>query len=379
MNRIQILVQEITQVMSDYNQIAVYRSSTQTGIYTELTTISTRIDLVAGQKVYYFVDETGGASSWYKSAYYDSVEDEFSASSDAFQISSISKIGYTFRNYTPPENEWGTVLTADDMRFTYLWGIDLKASDISSSEVDDDQLLNAIEESVTLWEDELDIIIRKRIFKTDPLSTLNHKPSWEYGVDYTDEEDPYDFEKIEWNNFGFVQLRHRPVLSVEECKLYDRLGNQILDLIADHWMRVHKFAGQLNLYPSTGYGVQGGYVGTSIFAAYPAMFGSKYPDGIRVDYTCGYKDSDFVPKSLRNIIGMTAALAVLGWIGDGLLAGFSSSSLSLDGLSESFSSTQSATSAYFGARIKSYLDQIKEFRKTGRLKFGNVPFGIISS
>lgn len=381
MNRIQIAVQEITQVMGIYDQIAIYRSTTETGTYSEITGVGTRIELVAGCKVYYYVDANGSDTHWYKTAFYDSDGVVFSSQSDPFQVSAAAKVGYTFRNYTPPTNEWGEVLTADDMRHTYLWGIDLQAQDISKSSVDDDQLIHAVEEAVALWEEELDIIIRKRIYKTAPASTLNQKPEWEYGVDYTHELDPLEYESNQWWNLGFLQLPHRPILSIDSFALYDRLDNKILDLLADDWIRLDKFAGQINAYPRTGSGIgrTGGYAGSSVFAAYGGMFSSNYPQGFRLDYTAGYKNSDFVPKSIRSVVGMSAALILLAWVGDGLLAGFSSSSLSLDGLSESFSSTQSATSAFFGARIKDYQDRIKEFRKIGKLKFGNIPIGIITS
>ena len=57
------------------------------------------------------------------------------------------------------------------------------------------------------------------------------------------------------------------------------------------------------------------------------------------------------------------------------MSGFSSSSLSMDGLSESFSSTQSATSAYFGARIKEYKDDIDKYIKENKHKFGSMNIG----
>ena len=57
------------------------------------------------------------------------------------------------------------------------------------------------------------------------------------------------------------------------------------------------------------------------------------------------------------------------------MAGFSSSSVSLDGLSESFSSTQSATSAYFGARIASYIKQLEKFVKNNKNKYDNIVIG----
>ena len=54
----------------------------------------------------------------------------------------------------------------------------------------------------------------------------------------------------------------------------------------------------------------------------------------------------------------------------GLMSGFSSSSLSMDGVSESFSSTQSATSAYFGARIAVYQKEVQDYISANKFKFG---------
>jgi len=65
-----------------------------------------------------------------------------------------------------------------------------------------------------------------------------------------------------------------------------------------------------------------------------------------------------------------AAISLLNVIGDGLMSGFSSSSLSMDGVSESFSSTQSATSAFFGARIAVYQKEVQEYIAQNKYKFG---------
>jgi hypothetical protein len=102
-----------------------------------------------------------------------------------------------------------------------------------------------------------------------------------------------------------------------------------------------------------------------------------YPHGYKIDYTAGYENAGMVPADLRDIIGKAAACKLLNIIGDGLIAGFSSSSLSMDGVSESFSSTQSATNAYFGARIQVYLKDIETYLKENRSKFGNITIGSI--
>ena len=96
-----------------------------------------------------------------------------------------------------------------------------------------------------------------------------------------------------------------------------------------------------------------------------------------IDYDAGFETSDDVPTDLREIVAKQAAVSLLNIIGDGLMSGFSSSSLSMDGLSESFSSTQSATSAYFGARIAVYKDDIANYIKENKNKFANMAMGSI--
>lgn len=49
----------------------------------------------------------------------------------------------------------------------------------------------------------------------------------------------------------------------------------------------------------------------------------------------------------------------------------------MDGVSESFSSTQSATNAYFGARINTYLKDIKNYLEENRNKFGPMTIGSV--
>jgi hypothetical protein len=96
-----------------------------------------------------------------------------------------------------------------------------------------------------------------------------------------------------------------------------------------------------------------------------------------IDYVAGFESSDDVPMDLREIIGKQAAVSLLNIIGRGLMSGFSSSSLSMDGVSESFSSTQSATSAYYGADIKEYKDDIEKYISENKMKFGHITMGAL--
>jgi hypothetical protein len=53
-----------------------------------------------------------------------------------------------------------------------------------------------------------------------------------------------------------------------------------------------------------------------------------------VDYVAGFASADDAPMDLREIIGKKAACSLLNVIGRGLMSGFSSGSLSIDGVSE---------------------------------------------
>ena len=377
MNRIQVTINNLAQVLLIYDKIKVYRANTENGSYAEITDADTRLSLIAEQRIYFYSDDSGISTHWYKTSYYNSTTFNESALSESQQGGTEdAKIGYTFNNYGSPPNEWGKALTPDDLRYHFIWGVDMVASDELGSEIADEQLDFCIENAVNQFEHHFDFDIRKRVYKTQPDDDLTQAVKWITGVDYTDEDDPYDFNINQWINYGFIQLRHKPIISVESALLFSPWDQQVLDIIT--WIRIYKKVGQLGFFP-TGQTLSGlGYAGTGMIAAFPHIFGANYPQAFKIDYTTGYKSSNFISKDLRNAIGMLATLNALGWIGDGLLAGFSSASVSLDGLSESFSSTQSATSAYFGARIKSYTDQLKEFVKHNRLKYGNINMGMIS-
>lgn len=374
MNRLSIVIDDISLVLTLYDKIKLYRANSEEGSYAEITDVDTRIDVIPEQTVYFYQDEDGLSTHWYKTAYFHSTTSEESEQSSArLGGTETEKIGWSFNNYAPPPSEWGKILTADDLRWTYLWGIDCTASDIAETELTDEQFDYYINAALADFERFLTISIRKRIYKTEPAATLVRGRTWRDGVDYTDIEDPYDFDPKQWHNFGFVQLRHRPVISVERAILNSPVQTAVIDLLEQNWVRLHRKTGQVNLFPKTGIAY-----GPYAIGALPwRMLGYRFPQGLEFDYTTGFETAEFVDDDLREVIGKWATIKTLQSVGDGLLAGFSSQSVSLDGLSESFSSTQSATSAYFGARILSYQKEIKEWVKANRHKFGAIPMSFV--
>jgi hypothetical protein len=117
-----------------------------------------------------------------------------------------------------------------------------------------------------------------------------------------------------------------------------------------------------------------------VFPAFMTMGNLACPDynhGYRIAYTAGYADASEIPADLRDIIGKATTCRLLNIIGAGLIAGFASMSLGMDGLSESFSTTASATSSLYGAHIKEYLDDITRWLKVNSRKFGSFVIGSI--
>ncbi len=243
-----INVDYITQVLQYYDQIKVYRCNTEDGSYAEVTSPTTRIDLIPETTVYFYEDSSGDGTKWYKTSYYHSSGSPESVLSSATQgETQPSKLGYSFNNYSPMEGEWGKVITPDDVRYTLLWGIDLVAADTPKSEVLDSQLDFCIENALSEFESNFNIDIRKRVYKVEPAETLNRSEEWRNGVDYTDEEDWYDFNAEAWTNYGFLQLKHKPILSIELAELYSPWGLRVLDIL--DWVRIQKKSGQLSFFP----------------------------------------------------------------------------------------------------------------------------------
>lgn len=365
---VDVELERLPEIMDKWDVISLRRASTETGVYTEIT----QIPLVPGKDTYIYYDDDGTETSWYKTFYYNTITRELSGGSQAFMIDSELKVGYSFENYYPPEGTWGEIITSDDMRYHYLWGIELMAADSNKSTVEDSQLRYHINAALVDFETSLNINIRKRVYKTKPADSLVKAKVWQRGVDYTDEEMPYDFKKNEWMNYGHIMLRNKPIVSIERAEMFSPWDQKILNIF--DWIRLYKNSGELQIYPkgSTLFGT--GYMASGIMMATPQMFSMNYPQAFQFDYTAGFVTSDFVPADMRDAIGMYAAIKILCWVSDGTTLGINSQSLGLDGLSESLA----FDNPRYGARIKEYKEQVEKFIKGHAMKLKGVPMGFIS-
>lgn len=187
------------------------------------------------------------------------------------------------------------------------------------------------------------------------------------GVDYEVEESAYDYDIRQYKNWGFLQLKQRHVQKVTGLKMVLPNGNTIMDFMTrPEWIKLYKESGQLHIVPYAGdptlFNLLGG--SSSGFPFATGSLNAQLPQMFYVDYEAGFPLYE-IPAEVRNNIAKMASIDVLGIAGDAVLAGVASLSTSLDGLSESFSTTASATNATYGAHILQYQKEVDSFFTKG--------------
>ncbi|MDR1351669.1 MAG: hypothetical protein LBK05_00175 [Treponema sp.] len=275
-------------------------------------------------------------------------------------------IGITFGNYQAPQGLWGDIITSDDLRNTYLWGVDFRASNGAS--FTDAQIQFFIDAALAETERELNITVRKTRIVCEP-----QRRGLEKDRDYDESEPYYTYKRERVERNGMITTRKRPIISISRLDLLNR-NEKIIPLLQESTFDPTK--GQIKFFNRLPR--QSDSMRSIEAAIYPYGPGTLERNLFyAVDYIAGFETSDDVPMDLREIIGKRAAVSLLNIIGRGLMSGFSSSSLSMDGVSESFSSTQSATSAYYGADVKEYKDDIEKYIAENKMKFGHITMGAL--
>lgn len=102
------------------------------------------------------------------------------------------------------------------------------------------------------------------------------------------------------------------------------------------------------------------------------------PDYWDFQYITGF-DLDKLPMDLINLVGKLAAINLFNIAGDLVFSvpGMASMSLGIDGLSQSMSSTASATSSAYSARIIEYQKEIKESVSRLKLVYDEIKFQVL--
>jgi len=100
------------------------------------------------------------------------------------------------------------------------------------------------------------------------------------------------------------------------------------------------------------------------------------PNYWKVRYVTGFTK---MPAELVDIVGKLAAIQLFNIAGDLILgsAGIASQSLSIDGLSQSISTTSSATNSGYGSRILMYTNELKKSLPDIKDQYKGFSFGVL--
>jgi len=318
--KLKIAVDELDNVLKSFNRIKVYRSTTGiNGTYTELTTVATRIVLTSGVELYEFDDTAGEITYYYKTSYYD-------ADSGLESNLSDPRLG--------DDPSLGNILTISELKQVFLFGLDL--TDDAGNPFPDAMFEWGIRSAIAWLERRLDILIRPTVF--------------------TDER--YDYYRGDYLTWTIINLRESPVISVEAVKVMWPSNTAVIEFPAD-WIQLRPDAGQVNIVPSSGTLSQVLLTAGGSFLSLVASGRDFVPNILSVDFTAGFAEGQ-VPQDIRDAIGKLAAFAPLNVAGDLIVgAGIASTSIGIDGLSQSINTTSSATNAGYGARLTQYEKELK--------------------
>lgn len=232
----------------------------------------------------------------------------------------------------------------------------------------DEQIVRAIEMATTWVEELCDLTFAKPSGQTKIVSSTPGTA----GADLLDE--PYDYVPALIQNYGFLQLRRRPVVEIVSLSL--KLGDQPIFEFPREWLQVYGESGQIRIVPGVFASVPSSAYGLYFpaFAGRSGIFGGSadqraIPGLFHVVYRAGLPT---MPPDLRRAIGWKAAYDILNTISDSAIAGIASQSVGVDGLSQSIATTSSATNSTYGANMIFLEKLIKEFEKTAKARYKGI-------
>ena len=199
----------------------------------------------------------------------------------------------------------------------YLFGINL--ADANGNSLPEELFVHYINAAVDYVQNLLDIVITPTDFK-----------------------ERHDYFRNDYRNWGFIQLDHNPVRAVKRITLM--YGDQHAVEIPLDWVQLDKLTGQITLFPSAG------SANSLIIGQTGLLFGFQSqwdwaPRLWEVEYEAGIDEKDpSIPYDLlKETIFKRASMGILNVWGDLIIgAGIASQSVSVDGLSQSIGTTQSA-------------------------------------
>jgi hypothetical protein len=180
-----------------------------------------------------------------------------------------------------------------------------------------------------------------------------------------------------YNNFPFFRTT-LPVRKVRSC--IGMLNGLEQIVYPEQWLNAKYsnlgvYQRQFSIVPN-GTSVQGNadVILTGVSSQYGIRSLMNVPNYWYVQYETGYELGQ-IPEDLLQLVGLLSSIPLLAIAGDLILgAGIASQSLSVDGLSQSISSTSSATNAGYGSRIVEYRKSIDQMKKQLKRDYKGITF-----
>jgi len=172
-------------------------------------------------------------------------------------------------------------------------------------------------------------------------------------------EETVDYIRDDWRQWGYI----RTTFFVNSIYELTGLINNVEQMnIPPEWLSIRRdtaeqFYRHIHIVPITATAIQHTLIYNQVVPL-QLMGNTSIPQY----WTCTYCTGGIVPNDLWNMVGKMAAINVFHIMGDLIFskAGIANESLSIDGLSQTTSSTASATASGFSARILGYLKDLKE-------------------
>lgn len=250
------------------------------------------------------------------------------------------------------------ILTPQQLRERYMWGVSVK--DSNGIELPDSVYEFAIQSAQQELEDYLDLKLTRQVI-----------------------EETRDYVYDDYASWGFVRVSY-PVCRAFYLK--GMFGETEQITYPAEWLSTKRSndVPEMNyrnvyLIPNVGGYEQSNNSGVAFNGIFGAnlLWRSKtwIPNYWKIRYVTGFSK---VPAELINFIGKLASLDIFNISGDLILgAGIASFSLGIDGLSQSISSTSSATNAGYGARIINYQTDLKELLPKLQAKYKGLTMSVL--
>jgi hypothetical protein len=311
------IAEEQPIVDAGYDVIAIERRKKPTDAFTEITKAATRLPIVVGTYNYFYLDEESEPGWEYRAVLLD----------DAAVLPPVPQ-----PPTTPVDARYEYVCTIQELKDIYLYGLDDALSNDAGVPIPDYVYAHYIRSAIAKFEQKTSTRVTPTYF-----------------------EEHHDYFQEDAETFYSFWTDEFPVIQVQSIEL--TLPGATAQAFPEEWLRLEKLPGQIHMIPGPGPTPFTGLRNRLISGLRSNKF---LPQAFLIKYFAGFGPGE-LPANIKNIIGLEASYGPLN-IGGDLLggAGIASQTISLDGLSTTFNTTSSSTSAGFGARIIQYTKELKD-------------------